>query len=228
MGFFNWFERRKADDTATSSTLTTEEATLTADDVERFVNCMHDASPSCHQSPRCASGCQDFSSRAMQKPDLCAIDVVEGIFVRAFRNMLQRELDVQAGQLTPEALQQANQKLEDWLTFTFLGGNDNYRTAEDWNGPGLAQHLRTVFSGTVVNALPDTDEAMVRLAAERFVHQAHQLCHALIKARVPHERMLDNEGVYQLAFRWAHWMTGAPLEDDVLEGQADVFQLSMR
>ena len=40
---------------------------------------------------RCGGGCgADYSSRADQKPSLGAIDIVDGIFRQALRNMAKR------------------------------------------------------------------------------------------------------------------------------------------
>lgn len=65
---------------------------------------------------RCGGGCgADYSSRADQKPSLGAIDIVDGIFRQALRNMAKRLSMLRTGEMTPEELDAANEKLVFWL-----------------------------------------------------------------------------------------------------------------
>lgn len=57
---------------------------------------------------RCGGGCgADYSSRADQKPSLGAIDIVDGIFRQALRNMAKRLSMLRTGEMTPEELDAA-------------------------------------------------------------------------------------------------------------------------
>ena len=48
---------------------------------------------------RCAGGCRDFSSKADRAPNIASIDVVEGILLKAAKNMRARAEAFAAGAL---------------------------------------------------------------------------------------------------------------------------------
>ena len=95
---------------------------------------------------RCGGGCgADYSSRADQKPSLGAIDIVDGIFRQALRNMAKRLSMLRTGEMTPEELDAANEKLVFWLASTFSGENRHFETVDEWHPYGLSDELERIF-----------------------------------------------------------------------------------
>lgn len=100
--------------------------------------------PSRRCSPGC--GCHDFSSRAAQLPSLVSIEVVGDLLFQAVRNTVRRAVSAAAGDMSPQEIDEADNRLVDWLGTTFSGGNPHYASGEDWNPRGLAVFLRDMIS----------------------------------------------------------------------------------
>ena len=97
---------------------------------------------------RCGGGCgADYSSRADQKPSLGAIDIVDGIFRQALRNMAKRLSMLRTGEMTPEELDAANEKLVFWLASIFSGENRHFETVDEWHPYGLSDEAVKAMTG---------------------------------------------------------------------------------
>lgn len=147
---------------------------------------------------RCAGGCRDFSSKADRAPNIASIDVVEGILLKAAKNMRARAEAFAAGELSEADIEAANRKLLDWLATTFAGENPHFETTEDWNPYGLAQLIREKAEEVDLSGL--TDASVVRAAASWFVADAVETV-----ASTP-----DDASLEALAARWAAGFTGMP------------------
>ena len=81
--------------------------------------------PSRRCSPGC--GCHDFSSRAAQLPSLVSIEVVGDLLFQAVRNTVRRAVSAAAGDMSPQEIDEADNRLVDWLGTTFSGGKPPLR-----------------------------------------------------------------------------------------------------
>lgn len=147
---------------------------------------------------KCHGGCRDFSSKAERAPNLASIDVVEGILLKAAKNMRARAESFAAGELTEDDIEAANARLMEWLGTTFAGGNPHFETTEDWNPTGLAALIREKAEELDLTDL--SDEAVVRAAASWFVADAVETVTA----------SPDDGSLEALAARWAAGFTGMP------------------
>lgn len=162
----------------------------------------------CGPRRRCGGGCHDFGSREARGPNLAAIDVAASIFHQALRNLLKRLEAVASGDMTEEELEEANQKLVDWLAATFSGKNPHFESDADWHPAGLASHLFEALGGR--GSMPG-DEDVIRAAAEAFLRDAGSLAPRLLLRAGGAAPAGESPEAEDFAERWAHLFTGAPL-----------------
>lgn len=163
----------------------------------------------------CGRGCCDHSSTAQQLPSLVSIEVVGDIFLQAIKNTAKRSVAAARGELSAEDIEEADEKLVDWLSTTFCGGNRYFSCGEDWNPNGLSIYIRdlmgdrlTELTGTV----PDDDEEVICSAVTAFLKDVYDLLQRTADRGIDLE---DIERVPQTATLvnfWARLMTGAPAE----------------
>lgn len=157
------------------------------------------------QSNRCGGGCCDFSSKAPQKPSLLQLDVVDGIFTAAIRNMTLRKAQCQTGLMSDKEYEAAKEKLVDWLVATFSGRNPHFSTEAEWHEyGGLVELLRL--------RLPIDGSSQARAltqAFELFATEADELAGILV-----HNGGLETENAKVVigakASAWAQLFVGAP------------------
>lgn len=139
--------------------------------------------PSRRCSPGC--GCHDFSSRAAQLPSLVSIEVVGDLLFQAVRNTVRRAVSAAAGDMSPQEIDEADNRLVDWLGTTFSGGNPHYASGEDWNPRGLAVFLRDMISDELretAGAVPEDNEEVVFAAAAVFLADLYRILNDLSRA----------------------------------------------
>ena len=164
--------------------------------------------------PRCGGGCHDFSSEAEQKPSLGAIDIVDGIFRQAIRNLAKRLEAFRAGDMSVEELEAANEKLADWLGATFSGRSRHFEILEHWHPEGLANELLRTFGTRLALQLPVGDEVIIAEAGRLFTREASGLILAALDAGWPAAGAAESEPAVILAGRWANLFAGAPDDED--------------
>lgn len=164
-------------------------------------------------------GCRDFSSRAEQLPSLAAIDVVERLLLQALKNTAGRAQRTACGDMTPEALDEANETLVDWLAATFSGRNPHFQSVEDWNPRGLAQYMREMMPESLQTAAPekgarlDDDEEVIHLAAGIFLSDVYATLHALASRGCPFDGIENADPCVRLVGFWSQLLVGAPIFD---------------
>lgn len=166
---------------------------------------------------RCSScgpsrGCCDFSSKAERLPSLAAIDVVEGLLAQALRNTARRRAQMRNGELTQDDLDAADDKVVNWFATTFSGGNPYYRSEEAWNPEGLAEYLREMLQGPIVEKkgkMPVYDKDVIAAAAEIFLVDIYGLIDSVPAWA---ESIETSEAGRRLVNLWAQLLTGAPVE----------------
>lgn len=165
---------------------------------------------SCGPSCRC-----DFSSRAPQLPSLLSIEVVTGLLCQAVANSARRAQMAENGDMSPEEIDAADDKLVNWLGATFCGNNRHYASGEGWNSEGLAAYLREMISDEIAascGGVPRNDDQLVYAACALFVKDMYRL----IERDQAAGRDLDGientpAGVRFIGF-WSRLLVGAPLE----------------
>ena len=166
---------------------------------------------------RCSScgpsrGCCDFSSKAERLPSLAAIDVVEGLLAQALRNTARRRAQMRNGELTQEDLDAADDKVVAWFATTFSVGNPYYRSEEAWNPEGLAEYLREMLQGPIVEKkgkMPVYDKDVIAAAAEIFLVDIYGLIDSVPAWA---DSIETSEAGRRLVNLWAQLLTGAPVE----------------
>ena len=100
---------------------------------------------------RCAPGCRcgDFSSKAARLPSLVSIETVGDILSQAVKNTAGRSEAVAAGDLSPEELQAADERLANWLATAFSGGEPGFGSGVDWNPGGLSLFLQDALAEAI-------------------------------------------------------------------------------
>ena len=156
--------------------------------------------PSRRCSPGC--GCHDFSSRAAQLPSLVSIEVVGDLLFQAVRNTVRRAVSAAAGDMSPQEIDEADNRLVDWLGTTFSGGNPHYASGEDWNPRGLAVFLRDMIS----------DELRETAGAAVFLADLYRILNDLSRAGVNMDGVENSPQAARLINFWARLLTGAPAE----------------
>ena len=166
----------------------------------------------CATNSRC--GC-DFSSRAEQKPSLVSIEVVSDLLFQAVRNSARRAQSVAEGGMTPEELQEADERLAGWLGSTFLGENPHFMSGEDWNPYGLSLYLQDALSErflAVTGEVPASPEAVVESAVSLLMADLYELLHRAARRGVSMQGVEDSPAAAAFINRWARLLTGAPEE----------------
>lgn len=154
----------------------------------------------------CGSGCcSDFSSKAPRKPSLLQIDVVEGIFEAAVRNMTMRRAQLDSGMMSPEEYSEAFEKLVEWIAATFQGGNAHYEADPEWHLSGgltdlLREKLREPSAG---------DDEIHHRAARYFADDADGVSQALVEQGGLHTEAAERAR-RALASAWAQLYCGGP------------------
>lgn len=169
--------------------------------------------PSRRCSPGC--GCHDFSSRAAQLPSLVSIEVVGDILFQAVRNTVRRAVSAAAGDMSPQEIDEADNRLVDWLGTTFSGGNPHYASGEDWNPRGLAVFLRDMISDELretAGAMPEDNEEVVFAAAAVFLAGLYRILNDLSRSGVNMDGVENSPQAARLINFWARLLTGAPAE----------------
>lgn len=158
--------------------------------------------------PRCGS-CHDHGSTADRKPSLGAIDVVDGIFRQAARNLARRIAALRAGDMTPEELDAANEKLVEWMGATFSGRSRHFDVIDHWHPSGLAAEIEHVLGGDVSADDAGTDEGVIREAVRIWVREAESLIGESLDCGLPPEGAAGTEAMLILSGRWANLFAGA-------------------
>lgn len=149
--------------------------------------------------------CRDFSSREQQKPSLADILVVGKILEQAARNTASRWMLFQQETLSSSDLQNADEKLLDWLTDTFSGNNPHFRTDEAWNPEGLSRYLLEHFNsrlGDESGELPQSPRDVIQATMEMFLREIYDILQS--------QQNLE-PSLMQYLTRWQMLLTGAPL-----------------
>ena len=143
---------------------------------------------------RCGGGCgADYSSRADQKPSLGAIDIVDGIFRQALRNMAKRLSMLRTGEMTPEELDAANEKLVFWLASTFSGENRHFETVDEWHPYGLSDELERIFGDHLSIEGGQGDDRTIARAARLFVREGEAMLTEALEAGLPASSAAETE-----------------------------------
>lgn len=158
---------------------------------------------------RCGGGCHDFSSQAEQKPSLGAIDIVDGIFRQALRNMARRLASLSAGEMTADELNAANEKLVTWLASTFSGENRHFESIEHWHPDGLTDEILSIFGEHLPLESGSGDNRVIARAARLFVREGESLLADAMKAGLPASGAAESEPAVIFAARWANLFAGA-------------------
>ena len=159
---------------------------------------------------RCGGGCgADFSSRAEQKPSLGAIDIVDGIFRQALRNLAKRLEMLRSGEMTPEELDAANEKLVSWLASTFSGENRHFETVEEWHPYGLSEELERIFGDHLSIEGDQGDDRTIARAARLFVREGEAMLLEALDSGLPASSAAEVEPAVIFAARWANLFAGA-------------------
>lgn len=159
--------------------------------------------------------CCDHSTTEAQKPSLASIDVVGDIFSQALSNTARRAEEVASGEMSPEEISAADEKLLNWLGQTFSGGNRHFDTAEGWNPDGLAQYLRPILQiaiEPVGEVYYEDDGAVIFAAMQAFLREVYELIETAEQRGVTPQMAAKSQAAYNLVTRWARIMTGAPAE----------------
>ncbi len=160
--------------------------------------------------PRCGGGgCHDHSSTADQKPSLGAIDIVDGIFRQAGRNLARRMVALRTGEMTPEEYDAANDKLVNWLGATFAGRSRHFEIIDHWHPEGLAEEILRVLTGRLSADALDTDEGIIREAGRVYVREAEEILGDALDMGWPASGAAESEPAVILAGRWANLFAGA-------------------
>ena len=158
--------------------------------------------------------CSDFSSRSEQLPSLGAIDIVDGIFRQALRNLAKRLAAVRAGEMSGDELNAANEKLVLWLGAVLSGRSRHFDIVDPWHPEGLAEELMRIF-GRQISVLPTmTDEEVIAEAGRLFVREGEDILTAALEAGYPASSAAEIEPAVILAARWANLFAGALVEEE--------------
>lgn len=158
---------------------------------------------------RCGGGCgADYSSRADQKPSLGAIDIVDGIFRQALRNMAKRLSMLRMGEMTPEELDAANEKLVFWLASTFSGENRHFETVDEWHPYGLSDELERIFGDHLSIEGGQGDDRTIARAARLFVREGEAMLTEALEAGLSASSAAETEPAVIFAARWANLFAG--------------------
>ena len=161
------------------------------------------------------SCCNDFSSRAEQLPSLGAIDIVDGIFRQALRNLAKRLDAVRTGEMTGEELNAANEKLAAWMGAVFSGRSRHFESGDPWHPEGLAEERMRIFGHRMSVAPTLTDEEVIAEAGRLFVREGEGILAAALEAGYPASSAAEIEPAVILAARWANLFAGALAEEEV-------------
>lgn len=156
--------------------------------------------------------CCDFSSRADRLPSLASIDVVEPVVRQALINTAQRHSRHLAGDLSREDIDEADDRLLDWLGQTFSGKNRNFASAEGWNPGGLAEYVRENFAGMFEQRgvrMPFGDRALVEELARMLLADIYAVIGQVGSWR---QGMENSTPAYALVMFWSRLLTGAPVD----------------
>ena len=163
-------------------------------------------------SGRCAGGCCDFSSTAEQKPNLGSIDIVDGIFRQALRNLARRLAAVSAGEMTAGELDAANEKLVSWLASTFAGENRHFDVIDHWHPEGLSDEILRLFGEHLPIESGCGDDRVIARAARLFVREAESMLGEAMAAGLSPQSAAETEPAVMFAAQWANLFAGALTE----------------
>ena len=166
---------------------------------------------------RCAPGCRcgDFSSKAAGLPSLVSIETVGDILSQAVKNTAGRSEAVAAGDLSPEELQAADERLANWLATTFSGGNPHFASGEDWNPNGLSLYLQDAFAEAIeatVGMVPEDPEEVICGAVAVFMTELYAFLSDFARGGFSVTGAEATPMGAAFINRWARLFTGAPEE----------------
>ena len=168
----------------------------------------------CRPRRGCGScGCSDFSSKAERLPNLLAIEVVTEIFHQAIRNLLKRDEQLAEGELSPEDIEAADQKLVHWIGETFSGRNKHLESSDEWHPEGLARHILHALASPLSDSMPVDDAEVLESAGRLFIRDVRGLANELSGSTFGAADTAECEAMRELAERWAHLYVGAPVGD---------------
>ena len=142
------------------------------------------------------------------KPSLGAIDIVDGIFRQALRNMAKRLSMLRTGEMTPEELDAANEKLVFWLASTFSGENRHFETVDEWHPYGLSDELERIFGDHLSIEGGQGDDRTIARAARLFVREGEAMLTEALEAGLPASSAAETEPAVIFAARWANLFAG--------------------
>lgn len=137
------------------------------------------------------------------------------ILFQAVRNTVRRAVSAAAGDMSPQEIDEADNRLVDWLGTTFSGGNPHYASGEDWNPRGLAVFLRDMISDELretAGAVPEDNEEVVFAAAAVFLADLYRILNDLSRSGVNMDGVENSPQAARLINFWARLLTGAPAE----------------
>lgn len=166
---------------------------------------------------RCAPGCRcgDFSSKAAGLPSLVSIETVGDILSQAVKNTAGRSEAVAAGDLSPEELQAADERLANWLATTFSGGNPHFASGEDWNPNGLSLYLQDALAEAIeatVGMVPEDPEEVICGAVAVFMTELYAFLSDFAHGGFSVTGAEATPMGAAFINRWARLFTGAPEE----------------
>ncbi|HIU36794.1 MAG TPA: hypothetical protein IAC56_00725 [Candidatus Aphodousia faecigallinarum] len=156
-----------------------------------------------------------YATKRQLQPNISAYPVAREVIAQAVQNTWDRALKVSAGEMSMEALEEANLNLVLWLQDTFSGANAHFSCESEFNGERLPRLLRESIGEEVTLFNPATDlEQNESLMFSVFAYFVSEIFVLLKDADCANKGLKGNPQVDAFIDLWSLRLTGAPVASD--------------
>lgn len=156
-----------------------------------------------------------YATKRQLNPNISSYPVAREVIAQAVQNTWDRALKVSAGEMSMEALEEANLNLVLWLQDTFSGANEHFSCESEFNEIGLPEFLRESMGEKIerFNAavnLEDNESLMFSV----FAYFVSEIFVLLKEADCASSGLTGNPQVEAFIDFWSLRLTGAPVASD--------------
>lgn len=156
-----------------------------------------------------------YATKRELNPNIASYPVARNVIAQAVQNTWDRAVKVSAGEMSIEALEEANLNLVLWLQDTFSGANEHFSCESEFNEKRLPELLKENFAERLKGFNPaldiEDDDSFMFTVFAFFVSEIFVL---LKEADCAHAGVADNPQVEAFIDFWSLHLTGAPATSD--------------
>lgn len=98
-----------------------------------------------------------YATKRELNPNIASYPVARNVIAQAVQNTWDRAVKVSAGEMSIEALEEANLNLVLWLQYTFSGANEHFSCESEFNEKRLPELLKENFAERLKGFNPALD-----------------------------------------------------------------------